>query len=479
MIYNHLRGGKDVKKFKRIREWMDIPGRFMPGEKNMITDVPGVLVGHHTIHNDEKEIHTGVTIITPHNKDAYHLKTPASMYSGNGFGKSVGGMQIEELGEIESLIGLTNTLSVSQVTQGLLNYHVPSMTTMQTSINITVGETNDAFLSDIKGFHVKPEHVQLAIENLSTDVVEGAVGAGAGTYCFGFKGGIGTSSRVVKADNIGEKEDYCIGALVQSNYGGNLTVYGHALPYKNLSTKEIKGSCMIIVATNAPMSDRQLKRLAKRGLIGLTNTGSYMNHHSGDIVIAFSNYEKNLRSDEVVHSREVVEMSETQMTPFFEAVVFVLNVDPSEVVKFNLVMVLGTSLSAMFVGILSSKYRRKNVSAIGICGLIVCTVLAYIFTDETIFLILMFLIGVFWMCANINITLMAIDTNNDENRIGAFAGANQFAIAGANILGPIAGGFLVEILGNNYRIIWLIMPVFLLMSLFTLLKTMYGEAKVQ
>ncbi|MGL5439550.1 MAG: P1 family peptidase [Filifactoraceae bacterium] len=304
---------------KRIKDILEVPGRFHSGERNSITDVSNVTVGHFTYNDEEKHIHTGITIISPHNKNAYDLKCPAAVFAGNGYGKLIGAMQIEELGEIESLIGLTNTLSISQVIEGLLDYHLPLMEEKESSINIVVGEVNDGYLSDIKGRHIKAEHVKLAIENLSKEVEEGNVGAGTGTRCYGYKGGIGTSSRIVPKHLTGEKE-YTVGVLVQSNFGMNLDIYGKKMPYKDLPNPQEKGSCMIIVATDAPLSDRQLKRLSKRAMIGLTNTGSYMSHGSGDFVIAFSNCENNLRSKSNKSILNIQQLNENHMDFFFEAV---------------------------------------------------------------------------------------------------------------------------------------------------------------
>ncbi len=308
-----------IKQMKRIREWMQIPGQFQPGVRNSITDVDGVLVGHCTLHGAQG-IHTGITVIRPHTGDVFAQKTPAAVHCANGFGKMVGAMQVEELGEIESLIGLTNTLSVAQVLQGLLEYHVPLLPPEQKSINIVVGETNDAVLNDIRHFSVRPEHVREAIEACSAEVLEGAVGAGAGTRCFGFKGGIGTSSRLVSVEGGDGAHTYTIGALVQTNYGGSLNIYGRRIPSSEPRPEDAKGSCMVVVATDAPMEGRQLKRLAKRAVIGLTNTGSYIQHGSGEFIIAFSNCPDNLRrTDETQLSKRTV-MAEEQMDPFFEAV---------------------------------------------------------------------------------------------------------------------------------------------------------------
>lgn len=307
-----------MKKFKRIREWMDIPGRFQPGTYNRITDVPGVTVGHCTI-IEGNHVRTGVTIIKPHPGDIYHQPIPCAIYKANGFGKLTGSIQVEELGVVESLIGLTNTLSVCQVTQGILNYHVPFMRPGENSINVLVGETNDGHINDIKGFHIKPEHVEKAISNLGPEVQEGCVGAGTGTICYGYKGGIGTSSRIIPGTAIGEKEDYTIGALVQTNFGGNLNIYGTLLQHNELPSVEIKGSCMIILATDAPMDARLLHRLAKRGIVGMTNTGSYLSNGSGDFCIAFSNCRDNIPQDGWHRKTAFTCLDDGQMNPFFEA----------------------------------------------------------------------------------------------------------------------------------------------------------------
>ena len=304
------------KQFKRIREWIEVPGRFQPGQRNAITDVPGVRCSHITITGDG--VRTGLTLISPCDGDIFKNPLPAAIVAGNGFGKLTGYLQVEELGELESLIGLTNTLSVAAVLQGLVEYHAPLLPDGYNSINIVVGETNDGRLNDIKGCHVKPYHVAQAIEQLGMDVAEGGVGAGAGTVAFGFKGGIGTSSRVIPADITGEPRDYTIGALVQSNYGGNLHIYGNSIPKPQEQPTHENGSCMIVVVTDAPLSSRQLKRLAKRALIGMTNTGSVMHNGSGDFAIAASNCPAN-RRNRTGRGQSYYYISDTQLNPFFEA----------------------------------------------------------------------------------------------------------------------------------------------------------------
>ena len=299
---------------KRIRDWMEIPGRYLPGKRNAITDVPGVLVGHRTVTGEN--LHTGVTLIRPHEKDPYRYPTPCALAVGNGFGKLTGSLQVEELGCMESYIGLTNTFSVSQVMQGILNLQVPTMTEADSSMNVLVGETNDSYLSDMRTFPVTPAHVEDAYHNLSEDVEEGAVGAGTGTICFGHKGGIGTASGIIPADT----GNYVLGALVQTNFGGHLNLYGRLVDTPP-QPWETKGSCMIVIATNAPVNSRQLKRIARRGLIGMTNTGSYMGNGSGDFCIAFSNYTGNLFDRHDSGLRRFTLLPDDALNPFFSAAV--------------------------------------------------------------------------------------------------------------------------------------------------------------
>jgi D-aminopeptidase len=264
-------------------------------------------------------IRTGVTIIRPHEADPYLRRCPCAVHVGNGYGKLTGALQIEELGELESLIGLTNTLSVPAVMQGILDYHLPRLPKRVVSINVVVGETNDAMLNDIRGRQVGREHVQTAIENCSDQVGEGAVGAGTGTMCFGYKGGIGTASRVVPGSLLGEEKDFTLGILVQSNYGGSLTIYGH--PIAQHPSQPVGGSCMLLLATDAPVEARQLKRLAKRTMVGLGRTGSVLGHSSGDFCIAFSNYPPNLRLADSNTRRTMQVLAEDYLTAFFEATV--------------------------------------------------------------------------------------------------------------------------------------------------------------
>jgi D-aminopeptidase len=263
-----------------------------PGQWNAITDVPGVRVGHVTLRKADS-VRTGVTAILPHAGNIFQEKVPAAVFTGNGFGKLAGVTQLQELGSLESPVILTNTLSVADGIRGVLDHTLaqPGNEKVQ-SVNAVVGETNDGRLNDIRGRHVKPTHVVEAIRlATSGPVAQGCVGAGTGTVCFGYKGGIGTSSRKLPAALGG----YTVGVLVQANFGGVLQIEGvpvgellgnHYLR-DQLKEKE-DGSCMIVVATDAPIDARNLQRLAKRAFMGLARTGGIAHHGSGDYVIAFS-----------------------------------------------------------------------------------------------------------------------------------------------------------------------------------------------
>ena len=262
------------------------------GKLNAITDVKGVKVGHTTIIKADS-VRTGVTAILPHEGNLFQQKIPAAVYVGNGFGKLAGITQIKELGNIESPIILTNTLSVSTAMNAIVSYTLSQKGNENVqSVNAVVGETNDGYLNDIRGRHVTEAHVLNAINNASNGkIIEGNVGAGTGTICFGFKGGIGTASRVLPKKLGG----YTVGVLVQTNFGGVLTVdgvpVGKELKKYYLSdqlNENADGSCMIIVATDAPLDSRNLERLAKRAFMGLAKTGGVASNGSGDYVIAFS-----------------------------------------------------------------------------------------------------------------------------------------------------------------------------------------------
>ncbi len=299
-------------------------GVLKPGPLNSITDVSGVSVGHNTL-IQEQHIRTGVTAILPHSGNLFQEKVPAAVYVGNGFGKLAGSTQVEELGVLETPVVLTNTLSVPTAMNAVISYTLalPGNENVR-SVNALVGETNDGYLNDIRGRHIQEEHVLQAIRAAKDgSVAEGNVGAGTGTVCFGYKGGIGTSSRVLP-DKVG---GYTIGVLVQSNFGGVLKIDGVPIgkrmkSYSKDFMYDADGSCMIVVATDAPLLARNLKRLAKRAMLGLARTGGVASNGSGDYVIAFSTFaenrvpytmEKPFRDTKVLHN--------DAMSPLFLAII--------------------------------------------------------------------------------------------------------------------------------------------------------------
>jgi D-aminopeptidase len=277
-----------AQPLKRPREYGIRFGVLPTGQLNAITDVPGVRVGQVTLQQGQN-IRTGVTAILPHDGSQFQQKSPAAIYIGNGFGKLAGYSQVEELGTLETPIVLTNTLSVPTATDALIDYTLALAGNEQVrSVNPIVGETNDGFLNDIRGRHVTKAHVLQAIRDAKTGpVVEGNVGAGTGTVCFGYKGGIGTASRKLP----GSLGGYTVGVLVQTNFGGVLQIGGLPIGVE-LGTYEFKkkldGSCMMVVLTDAPLDARNLKRLAKRAFMGLAQTGGIASNGSGDYVIAVS-----------------------------------------------------------------------------------------------------------------------------------------------------------------------------------------------
>ncbi|MGM0943889.1 MAG: P1 family peptidase [Bacteroidota bacterium] len=278
----------------RARE-LGVPFGVLPtGKLNAITDVSGVKVGHLTKIEGE-QVRTGVTAILPHGGNLFQEKVPAAIFVGNGFGKLAGVTQVQELGTIESPIILTNTLSVAAGIEGVLRYSLSQEGNQSVqSVNAVVGETNDGYLNDIRGMHLSSEEVMKAILSSQEGIVqEGNVGAGTGTVCFGWKGGIGTASRKLPESMGG----YTVGVLVQTNFGGNLQIAGVPVgqklgkyPFKDALEKS-DGSCMIIVATDAPVLDRNLERIAQRAMMGLAKTGGIASNGSGDYVIAFSTAE--------------------------------------------------------------------------------------------------------------------------------------------------------------------------------------------
>lgn len=302
------------------------------GPLNAITDVAGVMVGHTTIIRGDN-LRTGVTAIVPHPGNLYREKVPGAVFVGNGFGKLAGFTQVEEMGDIETPILLTSTTSVPRVADAVISYMLALPGNEDVlSINPVVGETNDGYLSDIRGRHITPEDVFAAIKNAkSGPVEEGAVGAGTGTVVFGFKGGIGTSSRRLPASLGG----YTVGVLVQTNFGGVLTINGapvgrelgqyylrKELQQAGQSIDTGKGSIMIVVATDAPIDARNLKRLAARAMLGVGRTGSSGSDGSGDYAIAFSTAPQvRIHSQDKSPTRQIEVLRNDAMSPLFLAVI--------------------------------------------------------------------------------------------------------------------------------------------------------------
>lgn len=305
----------------RAREVGVVVGGLAPGAHNAITDVAGVRVGHTTLHEGDS-IHTGVTAIFAHDQNSFRERVPAAIVVGNGFGKLLGVTQVEELGELETPILLTCTLCVWKAATFMVEWLLrqPDMQNVR-SINPVVGETNDGGLNDIRAMPIRPEHVVAALERAAGGPVEeGAVGAGSGTSAFGWKGGIGTSSRVLPQNSGG----YTVGVLVQSNYGGSLTISGAPVgrelrAQRGDAEENGDGSIMMIVATDAPLDSRNLRRVASRALTGLARTGSSMSNGSGDYVIAFSTAAAVRRRDGNT-PRTVQELPNDAMSGLFQAV---------------------------------------------------------------------------------------------------------------------------------------------------------------
>ena len=308
----------------RVREWGIKTGVLPPGPFNAITDVLGVRVGHVTLIQGQ-DIRTGVTVILPHEGNIFQDKVPAAIAVANGFGKLTGYTQVEEYGNLETPIILTNTLSVPTAAEALIDYtlSLPGNEHVE-SVNPVVGETNDGYLNDIRGKHVKKEHVIEAIGRAAAGPVEeGSVGAGTGTVCYDFKGGIGTSSRRLPDTRGG----WTVGVLVQTNHGGVFQINGIPVGIKlgkYYLKKDIEdrqeGSCMIVVATNAPLDSRNLKRLARRALLGIARTGGFYSNASGDYAIAFST----AREVRIPHlssspTQQVTLLRNEQMSPLFMA----------------------------------------------------------------------------------------------------------------------------------------------------------------
>lgn len=326
---------------KRSRELGIKIGVLAPGTLNAITDVAGVKVGQVTL-SEGTDVRTGVTAILPHEGNLFQQKVPAAMYIGNGFGKLAGYSQVEELGTLESPIVLTNTLSVPTAADAIIDWTLTQQGNENVrSINPVVGETNDGYLNDIRGRHVKKEHVLNALAQAESGAVaEGNVGAGTGTVCFNWKGGIGTSSRKLPK-NLG---GYTVGVLVQTNFGGVLKVNGVPIgeemgkyAFKESLDKSSDGSCMMVVATDAPLDARNLKRLAKRVFMGMAQTGGIASNGSGDYVIAFST------ANRVLHETSESTFSANYMHNDYVSPLFLAAIESTEEAIINSLLMARTS----------------------------------------------------------------------------------------------------------------------------------------
>lgn len=310
----------------RARELGVAPGVFSPGPRNAITDVAGVRIGQSTIIEGDS-VRTGITAILPHGGDLFRERVPAALHVGNGFGKLIGATQLHELGELETPILLTCTLCVWKAADAMVAWLLarPGMGSVR-SINPLVAETNDGGLNAIRSRPIRPEHVVSALESATDgDVAEGSVGAGTGTVAFGWKGGIGTSSRKLPASLGG----YTVGVLVQTNFGGILQVLGapvgkemNRYSYRaNLLRERGDGSCVIIIATDAPLSERQLERVAARGIMGLARTGADGSNGSGDYALAFSTSLDVRRHAGTNPLRNQRTLEDDNVSPVFEATI--------------------------------------------------------------------------------------------------------------------------------------------------------------
>ena len=318
--------GSWSQSHKTLREWGFPTGIFQPGPNNAITDVPGVTVGHVTCIEGDS-IRTGVTAIVPHQSNLFRNKVPTAIYVGNGFGKLAGYTQVRELGNIETPVILTNTLSVAAGIEGAVRYTLMQPDNeRENSVNAVVGETNDGRLNAIRAMHITPQMVIDAIKGAKGGPVEqGCVGAGTGTICFGFKGGIGTSSRVLPKSLGG----YTIGVLVQTNYGGILEIDGVQVGQKLQKhdfinhvrrNENVDGSCMMVVITDAPLDSRNLERVAKRAMMGMAKTGGIASNGSGDYVIALSVAPENLINDKAKKITSTV-LANSEMSSIFAATI--------------------------------------------------------------------------------------------------------------------------------------------------------------
>ncbi len=311
---------------RRVREIGLTIGVIPPGKNNSITDVSGVSVGQITLVRED-DIRTGVTVVIPHPGNVFQEKLPAAIEVGNGFGKLIGYTQVRELGVIESPIALTNTLSAPTAAQALNHYTLtrPGNEVVR-SYNPIVGETNDGRLNNIRAHTLVVDHVLEALSEASAaPVEEGSLGAGTGTICLGFKGGIGSASRIVNVEGT----EYTVGILVQTNFGGQLQIagvpVGRILADKKISSAipdDEKGSCMIVIATDAPLSDRQLGRVARHSFFGIARTGGIMSHGSGDYAIAFSTADKvRIFQEPKKHLQQQTIFGDQYLNPLFHGVI--------------------------------------------------------------------------------------------------------------------------------------------------------------
>lgn len=340
---------------RRARDLGITPGVLPPGAHNAITDVSGVRVGQVTL-IEGNDIRTGVTAILPHAGNLFQAKVPAGLAVGNGYGKLMGSTQLIELGEIETPIVLTNTLAVPVAGQALIDWTLAQPGNEAViSVNPVVGETNDSRLNDIRRHTITPEHVLQTIDRAKSGIVaEGAVGAGTGTVAFGWKGGIGTSSRRLPASLGG----YTVGVLVQANFGGVLQIAGAPVGQTlgqyylrdELANGDADGSIMIIAATDAPLSDRNLTRLARRALAGLARTGASFSDGSGDYSIAFSVAEAARRT--LMRRQQeatIADLPNALMSPLFEA-----TIEATEEAIYN----------ALCMAVTVTGYRRTTIHAL-------------------------------------------------------------------------------------------------------------------
>lgn len=316
-------GAKTALERPSARDLGISPGILPTGPLNAITDVTGVMVGHVTL-SDGTDINTGATAILPHGGNLYRDRVPAGFHQGNGYGKFTGSTQIIELGELETPVILTNTLSVPQGMEATISWTLKQKGNEEVrSVNAVVGETNDGFLNDIRGRHLRAEDIEKAIVSAkSGPVQQGSVGAGRGTISFGWKGGIGTSSRLLPKELGG----FTLGVLVQTNYGGILrvdgapvgTVLDQYFMREVVDKGDADGSIIVIIATDAPLSDRNLKRLASRAMLAIGRTGSPVTNGSGDYIIAFSTHDSVRRGLDKTPSNG---LPNSQMSPLFQAAV--------------------------------------------------------------------------------------------------------------------------------------------------------------